>query len=67
MAVDQNVIKSLREIVMNQLAADLVSVQPMGNHLLRDIMEHGMSESELLAAGYEPVDPQTRLMWIKKV
>lgn len=67
MSGNQTLIDLLRKTVPAKLAEELVSVQPMGNHLLRDIMEHGMSESELLAAGYEPVDPQTRLMWIKKV
>ena len=55
-----------------KVAEELVSVQPMDTPKVKAALEYFFSPDrksgdELLSEGYVPVDPQTRLMWIKKV
>lgn len=49
------------------IAREIISVQPMdkAGEALFALMRAAKSEAELIAEGYEPVDPQTRLMWVK--
>jgi hypothetical protein len=56
----------IRKVHMDALVTDLLSVQPMNGDALQKIFESGSDENDLIAAGYEPVCPHTRLMWIKR-
>jgi hypothetical protein len=62
----QTVVDLLRKTVPAKLAEELVSVQPMDSHIMQRLLDESMSEQELVDAGYTPVCPVTRLMWIKK-
>lgn len=59
-------IKKLRQSIPEQMAKDILGVQPMPNTALKELWENSMSEEELIEAGYEPVCAATRLMWRKK-
>jgi hypothetical protein len=52
---------------VEDIAREIISVQPMdrAGAAFMEILQAAKSEEELIAEGYEPVDPQTRLMWIK--
>lgn len=49
---------------VEDIAREIISVQPMDG-ALDGLLKAAKSEEELIAEGYRPVDPQTRLMWIK--
>ena len=66
MSDSQTVVDLLRKTVPAKLAEELVSVQPMDSHIMQRLLDESMSEQELVDAGYTPVCPVTRLMWIKK-
>ncbi len=55
----------IRKTIPKLIAEEIVGVQPM-NADLKSIIDLGKSEEELLAEGYEPICPITRLMWVKK-
>jgi hypothetical protein len=59
-------IAELRRMTPEQMAKEICSVQPIDPKFFNDFMKASKSESELIAEGYEPVCPATRLMWIKK-
>lgn len=63
---NQPTIDMLRKLIPSQIAAELVSVQPMNVDLSPLLEDNGPTEQELRAAGYEPVDELTRLLWMKK-
>lgn len=54
-------IAEIRKLYMDKIAEELCSVQPMSFY-----PTEGKSEQWLIENGYEPVDSQTRLMWVKK-
>ena len=66
MSDSQTVVDLLRKTVPAKLAEELVSVQPMDSHIMQRLLDESMPEQELVDAGYTPVCPVTRLMWIKK-
>jgi len=51
--------------IPEDLVNDLVNVQPMPSNLIKDLIESGRDESELIAKGYQPVCPTTKLLWVK--
>lgn len=57
-----NKIPSLAE----QIAQQLVSVQPMPSDTFKKLYDASKSEEKLRAEGYEPVSQDTRIMWVKK-
>lgn len=64
--MDQATIDLLRKLTPQRIAEDLVSVQPINVDLSGAFKDSGPTEQELRAAGYEPADELTKLMWIKK-
>lgn len=56
------ILKKIRQTLPDQIANDLSSVQPVDFIKSTDVR----SEQELVNDGYEPVDPVTKLIWIKK-
>jgi hypothetical protein len=62
----QELLDLIRRNYTASLADELVSVQPMNNEALKEIIENSMDEKDLIEQGYEPVCEFTRLMWRKK-
>jgi hypothetical protein len=60
----------IRKIYPDALARELADVDPEGTlatgKLVKALFDAARPEGELVAEGYEPVCPTTRLMWIKK-
>lgn len=63
---DQKLLSLLRKTEPNRIAQELVNVQPIDPKFFEMIRAHSMSEEELIENGYEPIDPQTKLMWKKR-
>ena len=63
---DPEMIALLRNTTPNKIAEDLVSVQPMPDTIISDLINNAMSEEELIKEGYKPIDSLTKLLWIKK-
>lgn len=64
-------IEEIRRTMVDKIAKEILSVQPMWSNpkvveAFNAIYENAMTEEELIAAGYEPISPDTRLMWRKK-
>jgi hypothetical protein len=64
--MNQELIDTLRKMVPNIMAEELCEVQPMDDEIFTHAMVEGKSEKWLIENGYELVDSQTRLMWVKK-
>jgi len=54
----------MRKTLPNQLAEELLSVQPMDNDVVSDLYKVSMTETELKEQGYKPVS-NMGLMWTK--
>lgn len=54
----------IRNTLPDQIAKELISVQPMGNNVVSDLYKVSMSETELKEQGYKPVS-NMGLMWTK--
>lgn len=65
-ALRKELLQMIGNSIPDQIAKSLVSVQPMNPVGFKEAMDEAMSEDELIANGYEPVCPHTRLMWRKK-
>jgi hypothetical protein len=63
--MDQKLLDSLRQIIPQTIAEELLSVQPMSTDAFKKVLDDSMSEADLIAAGYKPVSP-LKLMWVKK-
>lgn len=61
---DPELAERIRKTGTEQLAKMLIEVQPMTGSL-DGVFENAKSEAELIAEGYRPACPQTRLMWVK--
>ena len=48
-----------------QIANEIVSVQPMSSDLIKELYEQSMTKEELKKEGYKPVS-RLGLMWIKE-
>lgn len=59
-------IAAIRKQIPDQIASELVSVQPMPNDVGQKLYSEGKSEEWLKENGYRPVDGQTKLLWVKK-
>jgi hypothetical protein len=64
--IDEEQIKKLRETIPDMLARNLSSVQPMPANTFLELYSISKSEKELNEEGYQPVSPDTKLMWTKK-
>ena len=66
--IDYELARIKSKEICEKFAEELVSVQPMPNSIMSDLLKHARSEEELIADGYEPADPYSPapLMWIKK-
>ncbi len=58
-------IAAIRKQLPNQIASELVSVQPMPNDIGQKLYSEGKSEEWLKENGCRPVDGQTKLLWVK--
>lgn len=59
--------EEITHLTPEQLAKDLLSVQPIDPGLFRRLYDQAIPESELKKLGYEPVEPTgPSLLWIKK-
>jgi DNA-directed RNA polymerase subunit F len=47
-----------------QIANEIVSVQPMSDDLIKELYEQSMTKEELKKEGYKPVS-RLGLMWVK--
>lgn len=47
-----------------QIANEIVSVQPMSGDLIKELYEQSMTKEELKKEGYKPVS-RLGLMWVK--
>lgn len=54
----------IRNTLPDQIAKELISVQPMGNNVVSDLYKVSMAETELKEQGYKPVS-NMGLMWTK--
>lgn len=64
--MNQEFIDLARKLLPSMIAKELCEVQPMEGEIFTRAMVEGKSEEWLIENGYEPVDSQTRLMWVKK-
>lgn len=48
----------------DQIANDIVSVQPMPNNIIKDLYDNSMSEEQLKKEGYSPLS-NLNLVWVK--
>jgi hypothetical protein len=64
--LNEEMIRGLSKKMVEDIARDIVSVQPMPANTIADLYKSSMSEKDLREAGYVPVCENTRLMWIKK-
>jgi hypothetical protein len=55
----------VRSANANQIANSILSVQPMGENIMKDLLDNANSEQELIDAGYEPVSKHG-LLWVPK-
>jgi DNA-directed RNA polymerase subunit F len=60
MSEEENKKVSLAE----QIANEIVSVQPMSSDLIKELYEQSMTKEELKKEGYKPVS-RLGLMWVK--
>ncbi len=51
--------------IADEIARQLLSVQPMEGDLIANLYKASKSKEELVAEGYEPVS-KIGLMWVKK-
>jgi hypothetical protein len=64
--IDEEQFKKLRETIPDMIARELASVQPMPSNTFSELYSISKSEKELIEEGYQPVSPDTKLMWVKK-
>jgi len=58
--------KELAKRMVNEIATQLVNVQPMPPTIFKDVLEAAKSEQWLKENGYRPVEPgRPSLLWIK--
>ena len=66
--MDKAKAKLLAEMIRNtmpdQIAKELISIQPMGNNVISDLYKVSLTETELKEQGYKSVSDMG-LMWIK--
>lgn len=55
----------VRKFLPVSIAQEITSVQPMPSDLFSKVYEQSKSEEQLIAEGYTPIDPATKLMWTK--
>lgn len=61
----QEALEVARRTNPQKIAEEITSVQPMNGCL--DAVFKGMrSEEDLIKEGYVPLDPTTKIMWVKK-
>lgn len=60
------IIAAARESSPVMIANEIANVQPMPADVFNVFRDASMNEADLIAQGYEPIDPTTRLMWVKK-
>lgn len=63
--MNPELIKAIRNMVPQQIAEELVNVQPIDPKVFKDLYENACSEEQLIAEGYEPIDPQSKMLWVK--
>ena len=51
--------------IVEDIAKELCSVQPMPNNMLSELYKHGKDATQLVEEGYKPVS-RLGLLWIKK-
>jgi len=56
--------KNKKVSLAEQIANEIVSVQPMSGDLIKELYEQSMTKEELKKEGYKPVS-RLGLMWVK--
>ncbi len=56
--------KNKKVSLAEQIANEIVSVQPMSSDLIKELYEQSMTKEELKKEGYKPVS-RLGLMWVK--
>jgi hypothetical protein len=57
--------KKTNSTLAEQMANEIVSVQPMPSNIVKELYEQSMTKEQLKAEGYKPVS-RLGLMWIKE-
>ena len=55
----------VRQTLPDQIANEIIGVQPMGTNTLDALFENAKTKEELIESGYKPVS-DLGFMWIKK-
>jgi len=63
---NKKMLDEIRKILPNKIAEELVGVQPMDSNIIKTMYENSVDESELIKNGFEPIDNNTKLIWVKK-
>jgi len=61
----QLAVNELRKKLPEEMAKELVGVQPMPSDILEEVLKNTKTENDLIREGYEPVS-RFKLLWIKK-
>ena len=56
--------KKVGTSLAEQIANDIVSVQPMPNNIIKNLYDNSMSEEQLKKEGYSPLS-NLNLVWVK--
>ena len=62
---EKALMRLIGKALVEEMAKDILSVQPMPDDLMKRVFDAAMSEQDLIANGYEPVSDH-KLLWIKK-
>lgn len=62
----QEMLDAIRKQTPLSIAESIVSVQPIDSNFFQKLLESSKDEEQLRADGYIPIDPLTKLMWVKK-
>jgi hypothetical protein len=57
--------KKIKQTLAEQMANEIISVQPMPSNIVKELYEQSMTKEQLKAEGYKPVS-RLGLMWIKE-
>ena len=63
---NKKILDKVRKTLPNKIAEELVGVQPIDSNTIKTLYENSVDESELIKNGFEPIDNNTKLIWVKK-
>jgi len=63
---NKKILDAVRKTLPNKIAEELINVQPIDSDDIKTLYENSVDESELIEKGFEPIDNNTKLIWVKK-